>query len=84
MSDTTKDNGGPAFPDSEGGLFYGMSLRDWFAGQAKLPSCIARALYEVCLQNGGQFPEAMKLLASHEAEYGLMKADAMLAERKKP
>jgi hypothetical protein len=39
---TTKDNGGPAFPvptDMSGGeAFYlatpGMSLRDWFAGQA--------------------------------------------------
>ena len=31
MSDTTRD-GGPAFPSP--GAFDGMSLRDWFAGQA--------------------------------------------------
>lgn len=33
---TTRTDGGPAFPvDIEGwGAEYGMSLRDWFAGQA--------------------------------------------------
>jgi hypothetical protein len=31
MSDTIRD-GGPAFPSP--GAFDGMSLRDWFAGQA--------------------------------------------------
>jgi hypothetical protein len=34
----TKDNGGPAFPQLEPNSAYpnatGMSLRDWFAGQA--------------------------------------------------
>jgi hypothetical protein len=36
---TTKDNGGPAFPTKPlgpvyGKLYDGMTLRDWFAGQA--------------------------------------------------
>jgi hypothetical protein len=33
---TQKDNGGPAFPTVAGQQVYsnGMSLRDWFAGQA--------------------------------------------------
>jgi hypothetical protein len=32
----TKDNGGPAFPTTAGQVVYshGMSMRDWFAGQA--------------------------------------------------
>lgn len=34
MSDTSKE-GGPAFPSASDGVFFdGMSLRDWFAGQA--------------------------------------------------
>lgn len=34
--DAPKDTGGPAFPFSElnGGDYSGMTLRDWFAGQA--------------------------------------------------
>jgi hypothetical protein len=29
-----KDDGGPAFPVPSPSSYYGMSLRDWFAGQA--------------------------------------------------
>lgn len=35
------DDGGPAFPASVGQTLPGMSLRDWFAGQA-LPAMIGR------------------------------------------
>ena len=33
---TKPNDGGPAFPMSDIGIhgFYGMTLRDWFAGQA--------------------------------------------------
>lgn len=36
MNDSTINDGGPAFPITEYGLqgYNGMSLRDWFAGQA--------------------------------------------------
>ena len=36
MNDSNIDDGGPAFPITEYGLqgYSGMSLRDWFAGQA--------------------------------------------------
>lgn len=36
----SKDNGGPAFPIITGGYiqFSGMTLRDWFAGQAPEPT----------------------------------------------
>lgn len=44
MSTTPKvDDGGPAFPAPQNGpdgcTQYGMSLRDWFAGQEKLADC---------------------------------------------
>lgn len=48
MSDARVDNGGPAFPQSDlsaygigphDGPQAGMSLRDWFAGQALAGSC---------------------------------------------
>jgi len=37
----TKDNGGPAFPSIQGQMasYAGMSLRDWFAGQALAGFC---------------------------------------------
>lgn len=39
---TTDRNGGPAFPTKNRGVYLtGMSLRDWFAGQA-LPAVIDR------------------------------------------
>jgi hypothetical protein len=30
----TINDGGPAFPWHERGIYHGMTLRDWFAGQA--------------------------------------------------
>lgn len=42
-----KEDGGPAFPTPESGQpgsyqNYGMSLRDWFAGQIAAALCIER------------------------------------------
>lgn len=73
---TQRDTGGPAFPDPAraGGhcMETGMTLRDWFAGQA-LAGIMAN-------------PEAWKdddgLLRAERIAF--WKADLMLAEREKP
>lgn len=76
-----KSNGGPAFPvpmipiDREGGFTEvresGMSLRDWFAGQA-LAGIIACP---------GAEPDDASREGCASLAYGF--ADAMLAEREK-
>jgi hypothetical protein len=69
------NDGGPAFPalypveDETGRL--GMSLRDWFAGQALAGILANPALVDV---------KAAKWVASYAYEI----ADTMLAERDKP
>ena len=78
---SVRENGGPAFPViAENGLGHvsdGMSLRDWFAGQA-LGGVIA----------SGDFlsPEGLFTGKGDEvmARAAYMIADAMLAERLKP
>lgn len=75
----TKNDGGPAFPFGQmseqtgqpvNGFFNaGMTLRDWFAGQALAGLC---ACETVSASNGG--------LA--DAAYSI--ADAMISERSKP
>lgn len=71
-----KNNGGPAFPtiDYEGTpdgqlpvSYWGMSLRDWFAGHVVSPMLI---------QAYGNTPAAL-------AEKAYQLADAMLQEREK-
>jgi hypothetical protein len=80
MSDT-QDGGGPAFPatpeqDAQG--FCGMSLRDYFAGQALAGLRAAR------LQTGGAYPSENKLWSSGEcARLAYRDADAMLKARKR-
>lgn len=70
---TEHDDGGPAFPqtvDDMGALTVatsGMSLRDWFAGQA-----LAGMLGDP--ERSGEFAEF--------ARYAYQAADAMLAARK--
>jgi len=74
---TTKDTGGPAWPThfnyakhGAGGIISatnGMTLRDWFAGQA----------LHVLLSEGTK--PAGKIAAAYAYEY----ADAMIAERSK-
>jgi len=65
---TEKDNGGPAFPTVAGQTVYsnGMSLRDYFAGQALRAGIIS-----------GDWDTSMKWRA--ECAYRI--ADAMLAAR---
>lgn len=73
-----KNDGGPAFPRAgfDGPDMYdsgwdGMTLRDWFAGQA-LAGLLAGRRYEK-----DQYPPQLF------AHFAYMEADAMLAERDK-
>lgn len=68
----SKDNGESAFPIAGTGAF-GMSLRDWLAGQA-LPAVIS-AVCDGCFSDE-RSPEGIASIA-----YKI--ADAMLAESKK-
>jgi hypothetical protein len=75
--DTIEQQGGPAFPSAthhgnEHVFWFGMSLRDWFAGQAL--GGITHALV-----NGIRPTDVTHMVAD---AYGI--ADAMLAERAKP
>lgn len=77
MTDETKNDGGPAFPaegGSDSGLHAnpGMTVRDWFAGQA------IGALIEV-------FDRFAPEVATHEnmAQDAYKLADAMLEARSK-
>ena len=70
-------NGGPAFPTrSIDEYFHGMSLRDYFAGQAMVGTCIAHVLVIV---NSGKIPPQLSSDAASRANYEI--ADAMLKER---
>ena len=68
-------DGGPAFPvwdEMHGEIVAGMSLRDWYAGQALVGLLAARG-------------ESNAFAAASEyANYALDIADVMLAERTKP
>ena len=76
--------GGPAFP-IKGPLMqsdeYGMTLRDYFAGQA----LIATYKNSVDLYNEGGFPDDADLdvIYSDAAETAYLVADAMLKAREK-
>lgn len=70
-----KNDGGPAFPGGDGGvrdLNEGMTLRDYFAGQA-LNGFLA------CTQQGEKIRDFSKV-----AQGMYLLADAMIAEREKP
>jgi len=71
-----KDNGGPAFPVpiNQMANFHGMSLRDWFAGNANEGDIL-----EVIFQNAKA--KIGKKITRQQARY--IYADAMLAERAK-
>lgn len=66
----SKDTGGPAFPVQDMGIHgaFGMTLRDYFAGQA-LAGCLAHNHTDIA--------------SSHVAEVAYRMADAMLNERAK-
>ena len=74
---STIDDGGPAFPVSDMAPAFGMSLRDWFAGQA-LPAAMAAQV--VATRQGSTYADAEAFAAN--TAYHL--ADAMLAARRKP
>ena len=83
-------DGGPAFPDPQRLGAYGMSLRDWFAGQP---------VDMVSFEGAGPHQEALvgrpcpswqddplgflQWSADWEAAWRYMRADAMLAERER-
>ena len=82
------DDGGPAFPVEDLGLngTYGMSMRDWFAGQA-LPSAVED--YDRITRIGGAkgpvLPWSNAVLGTREtiiARQAYTYADAMLDARK--
>lgn len=69
-----RNDGGPAFPTSSAlGTVTGMSLRDWFAGQALAGMLAATAR--------SMAPEEAERVMEAKAKYSYRYADAMLAAR---
>lgn len=88
---STKPDGGPAFPvdvesfgpdpgDVIASQFRGMSLRDWFAGQALAGICAAwpHMKHPKEAEYGGWVPPA-----EHVGYWAYRLADSMLVERSK-
>lgn len=76
------EDGGPAFPSPQCGDWspeYGMSLRDWFAGQA-----LAGMLSMPSDPESGNFHNNCGVPFIGTARYAYRMADAMLAARSKP
>ena len=77
-----RDDGGPAFPipaDEPGNTYTGMSLRDYFAGQALAGICANPDISKWCADNEmkTQFVRADYVMSAYEI------ADMVLAERAK-
>jgi hypothetical protein len=74
MAMSNINNGGPAFPESTSaeGPYGGMSLRDWFAGQA---------LTGIVTLAGNLGTRGAETLAEAAARQAYAAADAMLAKR---
>jgi hypothetical protein len=73
---TTPKTGGPAFPRAEGETSFpedGMTLRDWFAGQAL--AVVAESVIAGMAENGPHDPSEDIAWACYQI------ADAMIAER---
>ena len=72
---TTKDDGGPAFPMSsvDGYEQTGMTLRQWFAGQALAGICVNDEYWRLNEEYRGKS-------ASELAHRAYQVADAMIAE----
>jgi len=80
---SAKQDGGPAFPCEGGDMsglvaHPGMSLRDWFAGQA----LAGRLANSTLLENLDQSGYPAEKLPAKMAEHAYMFADAMLEARK--
>jgi hypothetical protein len=71
----SKDNGGPAFPESDT-AYGGMSLRDYFAAAAL--TGYRTAVFQWYISANGKFTHPTQI-----AEWAYADADAMLAERNK-
>lgn len=81
---TTKNTGGPVFPIP--GLeayeeFKGMTLRDWFAGQALQGMLGDSKTLSALIQVHGMEGDGTR---ASIAEISYLLADAMIAERSKP
>jgi hypothetical protein len=78
---TQKPDGGPAFPLTRESSFNknyeGMTLRDWFAGQADVPW---NAVLETLELRGEKNPTVQRM-AEYRAEIKYVMADAMIAAR---
>lgn len=83
----SKDTGGPAFPcpelrlDDGTGVVAacdGMTLRDYFAGQALIP------FVGHCLDQAQEKGDTAEIAAKRYARSAYFIADAMIAERNKP
>ena len=79
MTETKIDNGGQAFPmpacQGEHGPYEGMTLRDWFAGQALNGLVVGTNLEK--WSKGTEFP-----LHNIATRFCYAVADAMIAQRK--
>ena len=83
------DNGGPAFPrDHRYDGHDGMTLRDWFAGQAdvadiQFPDIKTAADWIGCdVSESTSFADGLEFSFKLEAAIRYAKADAMLAARR--
>lgn len=78
------NDGGPAFPvpnEGQGWGAPGMSLRDWFAGQALNGEIAAQGEEALSIPTGMTVSEALARDAKRRAEWCYRQADAMLAAR---
>lgn len=84
---TTKDNGGQAFPthpilygSADQHLAQGMSLRDWFAGQALITLGDVNPHLPNDAGSLREWPEPQEL-AARRAKWAYLQADAMITAR---
>jgi len=82
MGEQPKD-GGPAFPygDYNNGGEAGMTLRDWFAGQALVGELASSSTAESCEATACAARRMGRTIEHHIACNCYMLADAMLAAR---
>lgn len=77
-----KNDGGSAFPipdEGQGWGSAGMTLRDWFAGQALAGLCASKFIAEHAADGGAA--DGSKGLVAGIARRAFMLADAMLKDR---